>query len=104
MANGAYTSLEGDVGSPGNLTPNSNVNEQIIVRNIYPNPTTGMFTVELGVELEYTVQIVNMVGETIAVEQGVGNAVRMDLNAAAGTYLVKVVTDRGTQTLRVVLQ
>jgi len=28
----------------------------------------------------------------------------MDLNAAAGTYLVKVVTDRGTQTLRVVLQ
>ena len=102
--NGAYTSLEGDVGSPGNLTPNSNVNEQSIVRNIYPNPTTGMFTVELGVELEYTVQIVNMVGETIAVAQGVGNAVRMDLNAAAGTYLVKVVTDRGTQTLRVVLQ
>ncbi len=102
--NGAYTSLEGDVGSPGNLTPNSNVNEQSIVRNIYPNPTTGMFTVELGVELEYTVQIVNMVGETIAVEQGVGNAVRMDINAAAGTYLVKVVTDRGTQTLRVVLQ
>jgi len=102
--NGAYTSLEGDVGSPGNLTPNSNVNEQSIVRNIYPNPTTGMFTVELGVELEYTVQIVNMLGETIAVEQGVGNAVRMDLNAAAGTYLVKVVTDRGTQTLRVVLQ
>jgi len=45
-----------------------------------------------------------MVGETIAVEQGVGNAVRMDLNAAAGTYLAKVVTDRGTQTLRVVLQ
>ena len=102
--NGAYTSLEGDVGSPGNLTPNSNVNEQSIVRNIYPNPTTGMFTVELGVELAYTVQVVNMVGETIAVEQGVGNAVRMDLNAAAGTYLVKVVTDRGTQTLRVVLQ
>jgi|SaaInl25SG_5_DNA_1037380.scaffolds.fasta_scaffold00022_13 predicted extracellular nuclease len=102
--NGAYTSLEGDVGSPGNLTPNSNVNEQSIVRNIYPNPTTGMFTVELGVELEYTVQIVNMMGETLAVEQGVGSMVRMDLNAAAGTYLVKVVTDRGTQTLRVVLQ
>ena len=102
--NGAYTSLEGDVGSPGNLTPNSNVNEQSIVRNIYPNPTTGMFTVELGVELEYTVQIVNMVGETLAVEQGAGSVVRMDLNAAAGTYLVKVVTDRGTQTLRVVLQ
>ena len=102
--NGAYTSLEGDVGSPGNLTPNSNVNEQSIVRNIYPNPTTGMFTVELGVELAYTVQVVNMVGETIAVEQGVGNAVHMDLNVAAGTYLVKVVTDRGTQTLRVVVQ
>ncbi|MGD2003355.1 MAG: lamin tail domain-containing protein [Flavobacteriales bacterium] len=102
--NGAYTSLEGDVGSPGNLTPNSNVNEQSIVRNIYPNPTTGMFTVELGVELEYTVQIVNMMGETLAVEKGMGSMVRMDLNAAAGTYLVKVVTDRGTQTLRVVLQ
>ena len=102
--NGAYTSLEGDVGSPGNLTPHSNVYEQSIVRNIYPNPTSGMFTVELGVEIEYTVQIVNMVGETIALEQGVGNAIRMDLKAAAGTYLVKVVTDHSTQTLRVVLQ
>ncbi len=102
--NGAYTSLEGDVGSPGNLTPNSNVNEHSIVRNIYPNPTTGIFTVELGSEVAYTVKIVNMVGETIAIEQGVGNAVRMNLNAAVGTYLVKVVTDRGTQTLRVVLE
>ena len=102
--NGAYTSLEGDVGSPGNLTPNSNVYEHSIVRNIYPNPTTGMFTVELGLELEYSVQIVNMVGETIAAEQGVGNAISMDLKAAAGTYLVKVVTDRSTQTLRIVIQ
>ncbi|MET1169307.1 MAG: lamin tail domain-containing protein, partial [Flavobacteriales bacterium] len=102
--NGAYTSLEGDVGSPGNLTPNSNVPEQSIVRNIYPNPTTGVFAVELGVELEYTVQIVNMVGEIIAVEQGVGNTINMDLKAAPGTYLVKVMTDRSTQTLRVVLQ
>jgi hypothetical protein len=45
-----------------------------------------------------------MMGETLAVEQGMGSMVRMDLNAAAGTYLVKVVTNRGTQTLRVVLQ
>ena len=102
--NGAYTSLEGDVGSPGNLTPNSGVDESRIISNIYPNPTTGFFTVELGSEVAYTVQIVNMVGETIAMEQGVGNAVRMNLNAAAGTYLVKVVTERGAQTLRVVLQ
>jgi hypothetical protein len=102
--NGAYTSLEGDVGSPGNLTPNSGVDENRIISNIYPNPTTGIFTVELGSEVAYTVQIVNMVGETIATEQGVGNAVRMNLNAAAGTYLVKVVTERGAQTLRVVLQ
>jgi hypothetical protein len=102
--NGAYTSLEGDVGSPGNLTPNSGVDENRIISNIYPNPTTGIFTVELGSEVAYTVQIVNMVGETIAMEQGVGNAVRMNLNAAAGTYLVKVVTERGAQTLRVVLQ
>src|SRR6056300_112145 len=102
--NGAYTSLEGDVGSPGNLTPNSGVDENRIISNIYPNPTTGIFTVELGSEVTYTVQIVNMVGETIAMEQGVGNAVRMNLNAAAGTYLVKVVTERGAQTLRVVLQ
>ena len=102
--NGAYTSLEGDVGSPGNLTPNTGVDEAAVIANIYPNPTTGIFTVELGSEVAYTVQIVNMVGETIAMEQGVGNAVRMNLNAAAGTYLVKVVTERGAQTLRVVLQ
>jgi predicted extracellular nuclease len=102
--NGAYSSLEGDVASPGNGTPNSGLNEANVVRNIYPNPTSGEFTIAFGAEVAYNVSVSTLTGEVLVRTSGTGTEVRMNLNAAKGTYLVQVLTERGAHNQVIVLQ
>jgi predicted extracellular nuclease len=102
--NGAYTSLEGDVGSPGNLTPNTGVDEASVISNIYPNPTTGSFTVNLASDISYEATITNMTGATVFHKVGTGSVLEIDLDAARGTYVLRVRTAQGTAVQMIVLQ
>ncbi|MDB2597189.1 lamin tail domain-containing protein [Schleiferiaceae bacterium] len=102
--NGAYTSLEGDVGSPGNLTPNTGVDEASVISNIYPNPTTGSFTVNLASDISYEATITNMTGAAVFHKVGTGSVLEIDLDAARGTYVLRVRTAQGTAVQMIVLQ
>ncbi|MDA0741961.1 MAG: lamin tail domain-containing protein [Bacteroidetes bacterium] len=102
--NGAYTSLEGDVGSPGNLTPNTGVDEAAVIANIYPNPTTGSFTVNFASVMSYQATITTMTGATVFHKEGTGAILNIDLNAARGTYVLRVRTAQGTAVQMIVLQ
>ena len=102
--NGAYTSLEGDVGSPGNLTPNTGVDEAAVIANIYPNPTTGSFTVNFASDMSYQATITTMTGATVFQKEGTGAILNIDLNAARGTYVLRVRTAQGTAVQMIVLQ
>jgi predicted extracellular nuclease len=102
--NGAYTSLEGDVGSPGNLTPNTGVDEASVISNIYPNPTTGSFTVNLASDISYEATITNMTGAAVFHKVGTGSVLEIDLDASRGTYVLRVRTAQGTAVQMIVLQ
>ena len=102
--NGAYTSLEGDVGSPGNLTPNTGVDEASVISSIYPNPTTGSFTVNLASDISYEATITNMTGAAVFHKVGTGSVLEIDLDAARGTYVLRVRTAQGTAVQMIVLQ
>ena len=102
--NGAYTSLEGDVGSPGNLTPNTGVGEAAVISSIFPNPTTGSFTVNLVSDVSYDATITNITGVTVFHKVGTGAVLNIDLNAARGTYVLRVRTAQGTAVQMIVLQ
>ena len=102
--NGAYTSLEGDVGSPGNLTPNTSVDEAAVISSIYPNPTTGLFTVNLVSDISFEATITNMTGATVFHKEGTGAVLNIDLDAARGTYVLRVRTAQGTAVQMIVLQ
>ena len=102
--NGAYTSLEGDVGSPGNLTPNTGLDEASVISNIYPNPTTGSFTVNLASDISYEATITNMTGAAVFHKVGTGSVLEIDLDAARGTYVLRVRTAQGTAVQMIVLQ
>ena len=102
--NGAYTSLEGDVGSPGNLTPNTGVDEASVISNIYPNPTTGSFTVNLASDISYEATITNMTGAAVFHKVGTGSVLEIDLDAARGTYVLRVRSAQGTAVQMIVLQ
>jgi hypothetical protein len=103
-ANGAYTSLEGDVGSPGNLTPNTGVGEAAVISSIFPNPTTGSFTVNLTSAVSYEATITSITGATVFHKEGTGAELNIDLDAARGTYVLRVRTAQGTAVQMIVLQ
>ena len=103
-SNGAYTSLEGDVGSPGNLTPNTGFGEAAVISSIFPNPTTGSFTVNLVSDVSYDATITNITGATVFQKVGTGAVLNIDLNAARGTYVLRVRTAQGTAVQMIVLQ
>jgi hypothetical protein len=99
--NGAYTSLNGDVGSPGNLTPNTNAGELTLIGRIYPNPNTGVFKIEMGIKDNYTVEVMDVRGSVLSKTSVEGNIIPVEFNASPGMYLVRVSSAEGTVTQRV---
>lgn len=74
---------------------------------VYPNPSNGNFTIDLGREYtDVTVQIYNILGQLISSEKyASAKTIEHRINAAAGMYFVKVSTAKeGSNTLRVIKQ
>lgn len=75
--------------------------------SMYPNPSNGSFTINLGREYtDVTVQVINMLGQTISSEKyASAKTIEQEINASAGIYFVKVSTAKeGSNTLRIIKQ
>ena len=73
---------------------------------VFPNPTNGTVTVDLGTAYKNAVvEVTNAVGQTVY-NKTFTNAQRAELNldGAAGMYMVTVRTEAGNQTFKVVKQ
>ena len=101
--NGAYTSVLGDVGSPGNMTPNSNAGEFALSGRIYPNPSLGVFSIEMNQSDLYTIEVLDVRGAVVAKRIVEGAVIPMQINAPAGMYLVRISSARATATQRITL-
>ena len=71
--------------------------------SIYPNPTTGEFTVELAKKEEATVEVINMAGQ-IVVSQKVEDSIVIDNVLPAGVYTVVVKSDGMIDTQKLVVK
>lgn len=71
--------------------------------SIYPNPTNGVFTIES--ENMQSIEITSISGEIIkTIKQNKSNKVDVDLKAySAGVYFVKITTDKGNATKKLIL-
>ncbi len=75
--------------------------------SIFPNPSSGNFTIDLGKEYtDVSVQISNILGQTISSEKyALAKIIAQEINASAGIYFVKVGTAKGeSNTLRIIKQ
>ncbi|MDC8001706.1 T9SS type A sorting domain-containing protein [Aequorivita todarodis] len=75
--------------------------------SMYPNPSNGRFTINLGREYtDVTVQVINMLGQVISSSKyASARSVEKEINAPAGIYFVKVSTAKeGSKTLRIIKQ
>ncbi|MDP4616238.1 MAG: T9SS type A sorting domain-containing protein, partial [Schleiferiaceae bacterium] len=84
--------------------PNTGFGEAAVISSIFPNPTTGSFTVNLVSDVSYDATITNITGATVFQKVGTGAVLNIDLNAARGTYVLRVRTAQGTAVQMIVLQ
>jgi hypothetical protein len=72
---------------------------------VYPNPTNGMFTVELNNTLVKTIEITDITGRVIASNTSSDVQVNVDIqNLASGVYYVKIQSENVSEVIKVVKQ
>lgn len=82
------------------------VEDNMVAKNIsiYPNPTTGIFTIAGNVK-NATVNVMSITGKVVYQNTISGNNTTIDLsNNAKGLYFVSISTEKGTETYKVVIQ
>lgn len=84
----------------------ANVDEYITnLVSVYPNPTNGIFTVDVSAIDATNIRVFNALGEEVYQTKCSGNTVVVDLkDNALGVYLIQVETSKGTVTQRIVKQ
>nr|WP_321487414.1 T9SS type A sorting domain-containing protein [uncultured Draconibacterium sp.] len=74
----------------GSIDPRSKESQSLLV---YPNPSEGVFNLELGYNGNYTARVFNLAGQEIWEQKVTGdNKVQIDLkNSAPATYILEVI-------------
>ena len=109
--------FSGDAGGVGPLTftwygeldPNdpitgvSNIDANEVEFSIFPNPTSGEFTVALADDAEATVEVVNVAGQVVASQKVEGSAT-IKKALAAGVYTVVVKSNGAVSAKKLVVK
>ncbi len=77
----------------------------LVSSKIYPNPTSGNFTIDLGKEYsDVSIEVVNMLGQVISSQKySSAKKIETEIPGAAGAYFLKIATHReGSKTLRII--
>lgn len=85
-----------------NVNTSLGLNESAIISSIYPNPFTQLLTVRSNSELQL-LTVMDLSGKTVLNSTGTGNQTTLDLGTCpAGVYLIRVQTESGVETARIV--
>ncbi len=85
------------------ITAVTDVEADAVDFSVYPNPTTGEFTITLAENDEATVEIVNMAGQVVASQKVEGSAT-INKALTAGIYTVVVKSDGAVDTQKLVVK
>ncbi|MDO4524162.1 MAG: cellulase family glycosylhydrolase [Bacteroidales bacterium] len=85
------------------ITAVSDVEADAVNFSIFPNPTSGEFTVALADDVEATVEVVNMAGQVVA-SQIIEGSATIKKALAAGVYTVVVKSNGAVSTQKLVVK
>lgn len=71
--------------------------------SVYPNPSNGVFTVELNNSLNKTIEVVDVTGRVVSATQTTNATTEVNISALSnGVYYIKVKSENSTDVLKVV--
>jgi hypothetical protein len=83
----------------------TNITGTIEGLEVYPNPNSGEFTIQLNNGLTKTIEVVDVAGRIISLTTSTDNQVKMNINHLSnGVYYIKVNSDNAVEVLKVVKQ
>jgi hypothetical protein len=73
--------------------------------NVFPNPSTGLFNVELPKGKTYELQVTDLTGKVLMKQTAKGGSNQLNLEGTAkGIYLLKVSGDNGTAVRKLIVE
>ena len=90
-----------------NLTVNEivGVNETLSNVNVYPNPTNGNVTIELGDLTNVSVKVTNLIGEVIYEDHKISNSTyNLYIEEAAGLYFVEISNENNKEVIKLLVE
>lgn len=105
-SNGAYSSIDGDVGSPGDMNPNFSLNDLVKANiSIFPNPASTHFTIGTENNAEKTIEVRNVSGQVVFVKSSTDLELRISTETmAAGVYMINIKTADYNVTRKLVIR
>tara|TARA_B110000196_G_scaffold74401_1_gene63882 strand:- start:242 stop:532 length:291 start_codon:yes stop_codon:yes gene_type:complete len=89
---------------PGTVNGISTVKEQKIF-NVYPNPSNGVFVIELDIDAKYDITINNVLGQIVLITDIDGMNTTIDLsNFDKGIYTIELRNENKTYTEKVIVE
>ncbi len=65
-------------------------NKNSISADLYPNPSNGYFSLQFNEYNTYKVEVLNLQGKTIYVNETTGDFLKLNVNASSGIYLLRI--------------
>jgi hypothetical protein len=109
-SNGSYCGSSGPPSAPVNLTGvESHPQLAVSLVKVYPNPTTGDFTLELPTEfanIPVHVEVYSMLGRLVLSQSNTGNVTRVFSlsEQPAGIYIIRVIAENRVVTVKIIKQ
>lgn len=72
--------------------------------NVYPNPNRGRFWIDAADEGTWQYQIFNLEGKTLINEKTSSRKVLVNFKGTQGLYLLKIITNEGAKTTKLILE
>lgn len=102
---GAYNSLAGDVGNPGNMTPVSLDELMFANLKLYPNPATDVVNLEISEKGEKSIRLNTVDGKVVRSMSVSGTKVEINTaDLVPGLYLLSIEAEGKSATLKVVIR
>lgn len=84
---------------------NTAVNEVLSNVNVYPNPTNGNVTVDLGDLTNVSVKVTNLIGEVIYEDHKISNSTyNLYIEEAAGLYFVEISNENNKKVIKLLVE